>query len=278
MDKRGNVKIVSRCQGVRVSGLKKTLRRLKRVVIAYSGGLDSTFLLKMAIDTLGRENVLAVTARSETYPTSEYKEAKAIAKKLGCRHITIKTSELAIKNFKENPVDRCYYCKKELFKTLDRLRKRYKMFHVLDGTNFDDLKDIRYGRKAALELGIRSPLLEANFRKFDIRKFSKGLKLPTWDKPSFACLASRFPFYAAITKEGLRKVGAAEDYLKSLGLRQVRVRIHGDHARIETLPEDFRKLIANRTRITKRLKSIGFVYVSMDLLGYRTGSLQEALV
>lgn len=260
----------------KIDRLRRILRGLGRVVVAYSGGLDSTFLLKAAIDTLGRENVLAVTARSETYPEAEYKEARRLAKKLGARYITIVTRELAIRNFKENPVNRCYYCKRELFKTLDGLRKKYKMAYVLDGTNFDDLKDIRHGRKAALELGIKSPLLDAKIGKSDIRKFSKRLKLPTWNKPSFACLASRFPFHSTITKEGLTKVGAAEDFLRRLGIKQVRVRSHSAIARIEAFPQDFQKLLLNRDRITRELKKLGFVYVAMDLAGYRTGSMHEA--
>lgn len=260
----------------KVDRLRKILRGMGRVVVAYSGGLDSTFLLKVAIDALGKENVIAVTARSETYPVSEYKEARMLATRLGARHITILTKELAIRNFKENPVNRCYYCKKELFKKLDGLRKKYGMSYVLDGTNFDDLKDVRHGRKAAAELGIGSPLLEAKMGKSDIRKLSKKLKLPTWDKPSFACLASRFPFHSTISKKGLNRVGAAEDFLRSLGIRQIRVRAHGEIARLEVLPQDFRKLISSRDLIVRKLKQLGFIYVSMDLRGYRTGSMHEA--
>ena len=150
------------------------------------------------------------------------------------------------------------------------------MSYVLDGTNYDDLKDIRYGRKAASELGVRSPLLEARMRKSDIRKVSKMLKLPTWDKPSFACLASRFPFHSIISKKGLNRVGAAEDLMRSLGLRQVRVRSHGDIARIEVLPSDFRKVVSKNKLVSKCFKRLGFTYVAMDLVGYRTGSMHEA--
>lgn len=260
----------------KIDKLQKILRRLQRVVIAYSGGLDSTFLLKMAIDTLGRDNVLAVTARSETYPDSEYREAKAIAKKLGSRHMTIRTKELAIRNFKENPVNRCYYCKKELFKKLDAIRERRAMAYVLDGTNHDDLKDIRHGRKAAEELGVRSPLLAARIGKADIRKLSRRLGLPTWNKPAFACLASRFPFHTTITADGLGKVGSAEEFLRGLGVAQVRVRSHGPVARIEVLASDFPKLMKLRGAVTLRLKELGFSYIAMDLAGYRTGSMHEA--
>jgi len=256
--------------------LKRNLRRLGKVVVAYSGGLDSTFLLKVAIDTLGRENVIAVTARSETYPMAEYKEARSIAERLGARHITINTNELAIQGFKDNPVDRCYYCKKELFKKLDVLRKKYNMAYLLDGTNFDDLKDVRYGRKAAKELGVRSPLLEAGLGKSDIRTLSRKMNLPTWDKPSFACLASRFPFHSTISRNGLARVGSAEEFLRAMGIKQFRVRSHGDIARIEVLPSDFSKLIANRNRVSTEMKKLGFVYVAMDLSGYRTGSMHES--
>ena len=260
----------------RLKRLKKILLKMEKVVVAYSGGLDSAFLLRVAIDTLGRANVLAVTARSETYPASEYREAKAIARTLGARHMTIATRELAIKNFKHNPVNRCYYCKRELFRSLDALRKRQGMRFVLDGTNRDDLKDVRHGRKAARELGVRSPLLEAGIGKEAIRSYSKKLCLRTWNKPSYACLASRFPFHSAITKKALVKVGRAEEYIRALGVGQVRVRSHGPIARIEVLPADFSTIFSLNALITKRLKSLGFTYVALDLAGYRTGSMHEA--
>ncbi len=259
------------------SKLNKILEDLESVVVAYSGGLDSTFLLKAAIDVLGRDNVLAVTARSETYPYSEYREARRLAKMMSARHVTIRTAELNIKNFKRNPVNRCYYCKKELFERLNGLKKRYGMRHVIDGANLDDLKDIRHGTKAARELGVKSPLLEARMTKADIRKFSKELKLPTWDKPSFACLASRFPFNTAISSPGLKMVAGAEGRLRKLGFKQVRVRLHGNIARIEIAKEDFAKAIDRKYLIIKALKRLGFVYVTLDLAGYRTGSLHEAV-
>lgn len=263
----------------KLQNLKKILKELQSVVVAYSGGLDSTFLLKMAVDTLGRDNVLAITARSETYPISEYREAKKIAGKIGARHLTISTEELAIKNFKANPVNRCYYCKHELFKKLRTIAKKRKMLYVLDGTNYDDLKDIRHGRLAAKEFTVRSPLLEARLTKAEIRKFSKYLSLPTWHKPSFACLASRFPFNSTITREGLTRIDRAEDYLRELGFRQVRVRDYKDTARIEFYPEDFALLLKKdvRSSLIARLKKLGFTYVTLDLEGYRTGSMHEAL-
>ena len=257
--------------------LKKILEKLGRVVVAYSGGVDSTFLLKVAVDTLGKDNVLAVTARSETYPFSEFRDTKRIAKKVGARHVVIQTDELKIKNFRSNPVNRCYYCKKELFKKLNGIKKEYGLKHVVDGTNYDDLKDIRHGRKAAKELGVKSPLLDAAITKADIRKFSKVLKLPTWNKPSFACLASRIPFDSGITKDGLGKVEKAEEHLRKLGFRQVRVRLHGNIARIEIMEEDFSRAFRLKNSLIKYLKRLGFIYVTLDLAGYRTGSMHESV-
>lgn len=260
----------------KIQKLRKILKGLKSVVVAYSGGLDSTFLVKMAIDTLGKDKVLAVTARSETYPESEYKEAKRIAKKLGIRHLTISTKELNIKGFKFNPVNRCYYCKKELFGKLKKIAKKYRMKNVIDGTNLDDLKDIRHGRKAAEELDIRSPLLEARITKLDIRKMSKRLKLPTWDKPSFACLASRVPFNQVIDKKTLEAIDKAEEFIKGLDIRQVRVRSHKDIARVEVAKGDFAKLLKSGDAVTNYLKTLGYSYITMDLIGYRTGSMHES--
>ena len=264
----------------RLTKLNFILRKLRSIVIAYSGGLDSTFLLKAAIDTLGKENVLAVTACSETYPKSEYEEAKRLAKITGARLLVIRTKELESKRFRSNPVNRCYYCKKELFGKLNDIRKRRGMAYVVDGTNYDDLKDIRHGMKAAKEIGVRHPLLEARLTKKDIRKYSKRLKLPTYDKPSFACLASRIPFYSSITKRDLERIGKAEDYLRRLGFRQVRVRLHKDIARIEIYRRDFRRILqpAVNAGIIKRLKKLGFKYVTLDLEGYRTGSMHEGIL
>ncbi|MDP2929598.1 MAG: ATP-dependent sacrificial sulfur transferase LarE [Candidatus Omnitrophota bacterium] len=260
----------------KIDELKKVLKGLRRVVVAYSGGLDSTFLLKVAIDTLGKDDVLAVTARSETYPLSEYREAGRIAKRFGAKHLTINTRESDIENFRSNPVNRCYYCKKELFKRLNAIKEKYGMKYVVDGTNLDDLKDIRHGSKAAKEEGVKRPLLEAEITKDDIRKFSKKLRLPTWNKPSFACLASRFPFNERITTSGLKKIEEAEDRMHSMGFKQVRVRLHGNTARIE-VPENFLNLgLKLKERIVRDLKDLGFIYVTLDLEGYRTGSMHEA--
>ena len=261
----------------KLSALKNILKGLKRAVVAYSGGRDSSFLLKMAVETLGSGNVIAVTARSETYPCSEYKEAAKLAKSIGARHITIRTNELSMDKFKSNPVDRCYYCKKELFGKLVKMCRRYKMNHVIDGTNLDDMKDIRHGTRAARELGIRRPLLEAKITKDDISKFSRKSGLPTWHKPSFACLASRFPFNDPITKNGLDRIGRAEDFMRRLGFSQIRVRMHGSIARIEVCESELGLGLRFKDLIIKKLKNLGFIYVALDLEGYRTGSMHEGL-
>ena len=258
--------------------LEKILKDIGSAVIAYSGGLDSTFLLKVAIDTLGKDNVVAVTARSETYPISEYKEARTLAKKIGARLVTICTNELKDPRFKSNPVNRCYYCKLELFRKLTFIAKKYKKGAVLDGTNHDDLKDIRHGRKAAAEYGVKSPLLDAGFTKDDIRVLSKKLGLSTHNKPSFACLASRIPFGSVISAIDLARIDEAEGFLRRLGFKQFRVRLHRDIARIEILKEDFTKAVRLSGRITAGLMRLGFVYVTLDLAGYRTGSMHEAAI
>lgn len=257
--------------------LKSILKNLKRVVVAYSGGRDSTFLLKVAIDTLGRDNVLAITARSETYPYSEYREAARLSKSIGARHLTIRTNELSLGKFRSNPVNRCYYCKKELFNKLSKICRRYKMNYIIDGTNFDDLKDIRHGSKAAEEFGVRRPLLEAKMTKNDIALFSKRLDLSTWNKQPFACLASRFPFNKPITRTGLQRIDKAEDFMRQLGFNQMRVRMHDAIARIEIPEEELSMVLKFRDLIIKKLKNLGFIYVALDLEGYRTGSMHEMM-
>lgn len=261
----------------KIKNLKSILKKLGSVVVAYSGGVDSTFLLKMAFDTLGREKVLAVTAKSEVFPGSELKEARRLAKRLGVRHAVIETHELKNKNFTKNPINRCYYCKKELFSKLKRMAKERKLQYVLDGTNLDDLRDLRFGRKAALELGIKSPLMEARLTKQDIRDASRRMRLPTWSKGAFACLASRFPYDKKINKSELKRIEELEDFLKSLGLKQVRIRMHGEVARIEVEASEITRLIDERVRkrIVNQFKKHGFTYITLDLAGYRSGSMNE---
>ena len=263
----------------KIKRLQKILKELKSVVVAYSGGVDSTFLLKVAFDTLGKDKVLAVTAKSEVFPDSELKEAKRIARQLGARHIVIKTNELKNRKFINNPVNRCYYCKKDLFSRLGCMAKENKLNHVLDGTNFDDLKDLRFGRKAARELGVRSPMVEAKLTKKDIRKASRAIKLPTWDKGSFACLASRFPHGQKLGSNELKRIEKLEDFLKSLGFRQIRARVHKQIVRIEVGPDEISRFLDEKLRkkIVGRLKNSGFAYITLDLAGYRTGSMNRVL-
>ncbi|MDP2911014.1 MAG: ATP-dependent sacrificial sulfur transferase LarE [Candidatus Omnitrophota bacterium] len=263
----------------KIKRLKEILKRFNRVVVAFSGGVDSSFLLKMAKDALSSKNVLAVTAVSETYTGSEFKQAKRFAKELGVQHRIIHTNELKDKRFTENPIDRCYYCKKELFRKLIRMAKNEGFNYALDASNTDDAKDYRPGSKAKKEFKIRSPLMEAGFSKRDIRMHSRRLKLKTAGLPSMACLASRFPYGEKINEEALRKIESAEDFIKGQGISQVRVRLHNNIARIEVEKEDIKRFMNTGfcDKITKRLKKLGFKYIALDLEGYRTGSLNEVL-
>lgn len=248
------------------------------MLVAYSGGCDSTLLLNVAHDVLG-DAVMAVTARSETYPSREYEEAREVARALGVKHITIDTSELSVEGFSSNPPDRCYFCKAELFQKLLDVASENGLRFVADGASLDDASDHRPGMRAAAELGIVSPLKEARLTKEDIRQISRSLGLSTWNKPSFACLASRFPYGEEITPEKLKMVEEAEDFIRGLGFRQVRVRHHGSTARIEVPEGDIDRFLEKgvREKVASRLKEIGYVYVSLDLRGYRSGSLNEVL-
>ena len=212
--------------------LKKHLKQLESVAVAYSGGVDSTFLLKIARDVLG-DNVIAVTARSSTYPEREFREAAEFVRKMGIRHVVITSEELDIEGFADNPTNRCYYCKRELLSKVMEVAQSNNIRHVIEGSNVDDLGDYRPGRQAIRELGVGSPLLEAGLGKEEIRILSKKMNLPTWNKPAFACLASRFPYGQKITGDKLPVIDQAEQFLLDLGFRQVRVRHHGDIARIE---------------------------------------------
>ena len=258
--------------------LKQMLKDFGSAAVAFSSGVDSTFLLFVAKEALG-EKVIAVSAKSCSFPERELNEAKAFCEAHKIRHIIFESEELDIEGFSQNPPNRCYLCKHELFEKIIKIAKDEGIETVLEGSNLDDNGDYRPGLKAVEELGIKSPLRTLGFTKDDIRALSRHFGLPTWEKPSFACLASRFVYGESITKEKLGMVDKAEQLLLDLGFRQVRVRIHGTMARIEVLPDEFEKLISEeiRGRIVASFRSFGFTYITMDLSGYRTGSMNETL-
>ncbi len=260
----------------KLSRLKKILKGCGSVLVAFSGGADSTLLLSVACEVLGGR-VLAVTADSEVYPPGEAEEARSLARTFGCRHIVIKTEGLAGAAFRGNPPDRCYYCKRELYTLLLCMAREHGMNYVVDGVNAEDDAGDRPGIRAGSEMGVRSPLKEAGLNKHEIRAFSRKLSLSTAGKPASPCLASRFPYGTEITREGLEMVYKAELYLKALDLPQLRVRHHGNLARIEVPADRLDCIVERATEVASALKKIGYTYVALDLLGYRAGSMNEVL-
>ena len=264
--------------------LQEELCAMKSVAVAFSSGVDSTFLLAVAVDTLGKDHVMAVTASSCSFPERERKEAQEFCEKRGIRQVIVVSEELDIEGFRHNPKNRCYLCKHELFEKILAIAEENHLAAVVEGSNMDDNGDYRPGLRAVEELGIKSPLRAAKLTKQEIRELSKRLMLPTWDKQSFACLASRFVYGETISAERLGMVDQAEQLLLDMGFHQVRVRIHGEGeaamARIEVLPQEIPILIedAKRERIYSYFKEIGFAYVTLDLGGYRMGSMNIGII
>jgi pyridinium-3,5-biscarboxylic acid mononucleotide sulfurtransferase len=262
----------------KISKLKNYLGSIDSAVIAFSGGADSTFLLKIASNIL-KDKVIAITAKSPTFTQSELKDSKAIARQLKVKQVIIETNELSNESFTANDKKRCYYCKNELMGLISQYAKKNNFGYIFDGSNYEDTNDYRPGARAVKEWGVISPLKEAGLTKVEIRTASKELGLSTWDKPAAACLASRVPYGTKITEDLLQKISDAESVIKKLGFRQVRVRHHGNIARIELPVQDIQKILGDKIKNTviSSLKKLGYVYITLDIEGYTTGSMNKIL-
>jgi len=265
---------LDRHDATKLDNARAIVREMTSALIAYSGGVDSSLLLKLALDELG-DHAVAVLASSPAYPESEQREARELAQQLGARLVEVSTAEVELDAYRRNNPDRCFHCKEELFETLEPVRRDLGLDHIAYGATADDAGDHRPGHGSAVRRGIRFPLLEAGMGKAEIRAAARGLGLPNWNKPSFACLSSRIPHGTEVTVEALRQIEAAEAAIKALGFRQVRVRHHGDVARIEVEPAEIERLLSERERVVAALQAAGYRFVSLDLEGYSTGSLNR---